>query len=178
MKKTIKLNNLDLNLKIISRARSNKISFSIKSKNTIVLNKPKYIPEILTIYYLKQHSDLIIRKINSIKEIKIDSYLDSKERARTLIHQRLKHFNRIYNLKYNQLRIKNQSSLWGSCSKAANLNFNYRLLFLKEELRDYVIVHELCHLKELNHSLKFWQLVSIAMPNYKILRSELKKIKF
>lgn len=178
MNKIIKINNLNLKLKILSRKRSHRISFVIKSTDSLTLNKPSYIPAKLAIYYLKQHSDKIIKHIESIKEIKIDSYHNSKEEARLLIKQRLKYFNQIYNNKYNQVRIKNQSSLWGSCSKAGNLNFNYRLLFLKAELRDYVIVHELCHLKELNHSPRFWQLVKQAVPNYKDLRKELKKIKF
>ncbi len=178
MKKTIKLNNLNLNLKIISRRRSRKISFVIKSKNSIILNKPYYIPERLAIYYLKKEAKLVTKQIEAFKEIKIASYQDSKEEARVLIKERLEHFNQIYKFKYNQVRIKNQSSLWGSCSQSANLNFNYRLFFLQAELRDYVIVHELCHLKELNHSLIFWQLVALAMPNYKELRKELKKIRF
>lgn len=178
MNKTIKLNDLTLKLKIINRRFSKRISFSLKSKDTIVVNKPSYVPERLAIFYIKKEAKYIISKINSISEIKISSYKDSKEEARILIKQRLNHFNQIYKYNYNQVRIKNQLSLWGSCSKAGNLNFNYRLLFLKAELRDYVIVHELCHLKELNHSAKFWQLVQVAMPNFKELRRELKKIKF
>ncbi len=178
MKRTIKLCNLIINLNIINRGLSKRISFVIKSKNSIVLNKPSYIPERLAIYYLKKQAKYIVSKISAINEIKISSYKDSKEEARTLINQRLNYFNQIYNFNYNQVRIKNQASLWGSCSKAGNLNFNYRLFFLKEELRDYVIVHELCHLKELNHSAQFWQLVQRVIPNFKELRRELKKIKF
>lgn len=65
--------------------------------------------------------------------------------------------------------------MWGSCSKKGNLNFNWRLIQLPPELADYVIVHELCHLKELNHSQRFWDLVGQAIPDYKERRQALRR---
>ena len=67
----------------------------------------------------------------------------------------------------NNIRFKNNQTNWGSCSSKRNLNFSTRLLFATPEAIDYVIVHELAHLKELNHSPKFWKIVSDVMPNYK-----------
>lgn len=99
-----------------------------------------------------------------------------KERARTQIQNRLAYWNTFYNFHHGRIAIRNQSSRWGSCSKKGNLNFNYRIIFLSETLMDYVIIHELCHLKEFNHSQNFWNLVAQAMPEYKKLRSELRKI--
>lgn len=66
----------------------------------------------------------------------------------------------------NTIRFKNNQSNWGSCSSKKNLNFSTRLLFAPQEAIDYVIVHELAHLKELNHSPKFWKIVADVMPNY------------
>jgi len=102
-------------------------------------------------------------------------YAKVKKHAFDLISDRLEIFNLHYKLKWQKIRIKNQETLWGSCSKKRNLNFNYRLYFLPVEIRDYVIVHELCHLKEFNHSDRFWRLVGEKIPNYKSLRNELKK---
>ena len=73
------------------------------------------------------------------------------------------------------IRVKNQRSLWGSCSKKANLNFNWRILLLSPETADYLIIHELAHLKELNHSGKFWDIVQTFCPDYKFHKAELRK---
>lgn len=68
---------------------------------------------------------------------------------------------------YNQLRIKEQKTRWGSCSKRKNLNFNWKIIMAPEMVMDYVIVHEMCHLVHFDHSKEFWDLVSFYMPNYK-----------
>jgi predicted metal-dependent hydrolase len=103
-------------------------------------------------------------------------YLENKEKARRLVHQKIEYFNNFYGYQFNRISIKNQKTRWGSCSSKGNLNFNYRILFLPEELCNYVIVHELCHLKELNHSKNFWKLVSNTIDNCKEKRKELSKI--
>ncbi|MCA9386358.1 M48 family metallopeptidase, partial [Candidatus Dojkabacteria bacterium] len=64
---------------------------------------------------------------------------------------------------------------WGSCSSKGNLNFTWRLIFAPLEILDYVVVHELCHLKEQNHSQRFWDLVAEQVPDYKKKRIWLKK---
>jgi predicted metal-dependent hydrolase len=103
-------------------------------------------------------------------------YLAHKEVARAFIHARLAVFNVHYGFAYKRVAIKNQRSCWGSCSAQGNLNFNYRLSFLPSHIADYIIVHELCHLAELNHSVRFWSLVSQRCPEYKAYRRELKAI--
>lgn len=109
------------------------------------------------------------------KKQKRNEYIEYKEKARILVHERLKYFNQFYSCNYNDVRIKNVSSRWGSCSKKGNLNFSYKLALLPQELSDYVIVHELCHLKELNHSKNFWDLVAKTVPDFKERRALLKK---
>jgi predicted metal-dependent hydrolase len=84
-----------------------------------------------------------------------------------IVTERLTMINFRLNLQYNKVVIRNQRSRWGSCSKKRNLNFNLFLAAFPPEVIDYVIIHELLHLKELNHSKKFWELVSAIDPHYK-----------
>lgn len=90
-----------------------------------------------------------------------------KELTGKIILERLPALASKLNLKYNRVSIKNQKSRWGSCSKKGNLNFNLLLAAAPPEVIDYVIIHELMHLVELDHSPRFWQLVKDADPEYK-----------
>lgn len=99
-----------------------------------------------------------------------------KETARSLAHERLAYWNQFYGHPYNRVAIRNQGSRWGSCSMKGNLNFNYRIALLPPELADYIIVHELCHLREFNHSDRFWALVAETLPDYKERKERLKEM--
>ena len=77
---------------------------------------------------------------------------------------------------YRRMTIRNQRTCWGSCSRNGALSFNYRLIFLPRELQEYVVVHELCHLREMNHSPKFWKLVASILPDYPERRRSLRRI--
>jgi predicted metal-dependent hydrolase len=96
--------------------------------------------------------------------------------ARALVTERLWHFNQHYQHKYNKIFIRNSRTRWGSCSSRANLGFNYRAAKLPPDLLDYLVVHELCHLKEMNHSKNFWALVEQTIPDWKERRKKLQKI--
>ncbi len=76
-------------------------------------------------------------------------------------------------LSARQVRVKNQQSLWGSCSRQGSLNFNWRIMLLTPAAADYLIIHELAHLRELNHSPRFWRLVAQHCPDYRLLKKEL-----
>jgi predicted metal-dependent hydrolase len=101
-------------------------------------------------------------------------YLAHKELARAKVAERLAHYNAHYGHSLRRVFIKNSKSRWGSCSSAGNLNFNYKLLFLPPALVDYVVVHELCHLRHFNHGPEFWALVAEVLPNHKALRKALR----
>ena len=101
--------------------------------------------------------------------------LKKREQARRFVEFRVDYFNKFYNFKINRIAIKNTSTRWGSCSSMGNLNFNYKIIYLRKELADYLIVHELCHLGELNHSKRFWALVKQTIPDYVKINKELKR---
>ncbi len=89
-----------------------------------------------------------------------------KAQAIRLIKDKVKMFSRRMGLVYNRVVIRDQRSRWGSCSCLKNLNFNWRLIMAPEPVLDYVIIHELCHLKEMSHSKKFWDLVAQYCPHW------------
>jgi predicted metal-dependent hydrolase len=101
-----------------------------------------------------------------------------KKRARVYLKTKLDLFSNKYNLFINKLYIKNQRSRWGSCSTLNNINLNIRLLLLPEELIDYVLLHELVHTLEKNHSKKFWNLLTKMMPDCKQRRKKLSSFTF
>ena len=90
------------------------------------------------------------------------------------IPQRVRKYAAIIGVTVGRITIRNQKTRWGSCSSKGNLNFNCLLMLCPEEIRDYVVVHELCHRKELNHSSRFWNEVSRVMPGYASCRKWLK----
>ncbi len=115
------------------------------------------------------------RKVRTIKKRALVTPAD-RATARTLVHARLEHFNQYYNFSYNKVAIRNQKTRWGSCSSKRNLNFSVRILTLSPEAQDYLIIHELCHLKEFNHSSRFWALVAEQCPDYKRIRASMKVV--
>ncbi len=128
-------------------------------------------------------SDLLFRKTSKTERAK--QYAAYKERARALVTERLLKWSAFYakegvTFTYKRIAIRNQKTRWGSCSKqkdgTANLNFNWKLAVLPQGMADYIIVHELCHLHELNHGPHFWKLVSRAMPDYMEIRRELRGV--
>jgi predicted metal-dependent hydrolase len=93
--------------------------------------------------------------------------------------ERVHYFNSLYfNKEINTISLKYNLSNWGSCSTGKNLNFSIRLLFAPQPVIDYVIIHELAHLVEMNHSDRFWKIVSDIMPDYKIHEKDLKENRY
>lgn len=101
--------------------------------------------------------------------------VNQREQARHFVVNRINYLNSFYNLRINRIAIKNTRTRWGSCSSKGNLNFNYKIIYLRADLADYLLVHELCHLGELNHSKKFWALVAKTIPDYNKVNKELKR---
>ncbi len=119
----------------------------------------------------------IIRRIIKRRRGNKSEYIAHKNIAKEIAEVRIKHFNAFYQFKVGRISIKNQKTRWGSCSKKGNLNFNYKIAILPIEFADYIIVHELCHLGQFNHSPAFWDLVAKTIPNYKNIKKEFKKIR-
>ena len=143
---------------------------NVQQAELFVAKKEKWIKNALIKLSTQPRTDVAIPRPNR------KDYLYHKASALLLVEERLQQFNMFYGLKWNTITIKNMKSRWGSCSKQGNLNFSYRITLLPRELADYLVVHELCHLGEFNHSPDFWKLVEKTIPNYKLCRKQLKTL--
>lgn len=124
-------------------------SVFIKNKQLIVHSKKCYLKNTLKLFF----KNILSAEINALCTFYAEQH----------------HF------KYNKILIKELRTKWGSCSSLKNLNFNWRIIFAPKNVLQYLVIHELCHLKVMNHSNKFWNLVEKVDPNYKESRLWLKK---
>ena len=97
------------------------------------------------------------------------------EKIKEKIGSRVNYYSKIMGVTVGRITIRNQKTRWGSCSSKGNLNFNYQLYYLPDELLDYVVVHELSHRRHMNHSADFWEEVEKYCPDYKTYRKRLKE---
>lgn len=175
----------NINYTLRQNIRAKRIKITVCYDGSVVITKPNYINQTIIDRFLADKSNWIINKINYFKtftqkpiyKYPKNDYKIKKEQSRKLVLNRISRFNKIYQFVYNKVSIKNQQTRWGSCSSKKNLNFNYKIIYLPEKQQDYLIVHELCHLKEMNHSRRFWEQVARTIPNYKILKNSLKNQK-
>ncbi len=98
-----------------------------------------------------------------------------RQAAKEYIPRRADYYAQLIGVSYERIRIAEQKTRWGSCSSRGTLSFNWKLMLAPPKVLDYVVVHELCHLKEMNHSPRFWKLVEEMIPNYKEYRKWLKE---
>lgn len=98
-----------------------------------------------------------------------------KAQAKAYIPKRVEFFANQMGIEYGSVTVRMQKTRWGSCSSKGNLSFNCLLMLTSDYITDYVIVHELCHIKEMNHSKKFWSQVENVLPDYRKRRDELKE---
>jgi len=172
-----------------------KITWIEKQLENIVI-APDDLPEFLNLKLLKEKWNITYTEESSQQlnlteksgfKLIINGVISDKELIKKVINKwcqfKAKHiFNQMlqeialeYNFHYRKLSIRSQKTRWGSCSQDKNINLNSKLLFLDEHIVRYVMIHELCHTIELNHSKRFWDLVSNCDPNYQEHRKQLKE---
>lgn len=116
--------------------------------------------------------ETLVTNIDFLRECVINRY---KEQAKKLFTEKVKEYADIMRVTYGHISIKEQKTRWGSCSSLGNLNFNWKLIMMPEPIATYVIVHELAHLKFMNHSKNFWMEVEKHLPEYKTSKKWLEK---
>jgi predicted metal-dependent hydrolase len=171
MSDSITLNGIEVPVNIKRYRNSKNIRLRVNTYGEVVVTCPKRTSKKVIFKFIESQEKWLLEQLAGLepgsREKSQKNYKLQKESARTLIKKLIDKFNTYYGLKYNKLYIKNQRSIWGSCSKRKNLNFNYRLVSLPLELQEYIVVHELCHLKYMDHSSNFWNLVAETIPDHR-----------
>ena len=183
MERSIVLNDQSVSYTLRPSPRARRVRLSVYTDGRVVVTVPRRFSERIVEQFLREKAEWLHKHRSYFASIPRSpvshfgpaDYRTHKGAARALINERITFFNRRYRYSFRNISVRNQKSCWGSCTGKRNLNFNYKILFLPEHVRDYVIVHELCHLKEMNHSKRFWNLVAHTFPYHQALRRELKQ---
>lgn len=117
----------------------------------------------------------LLRKSADLPKFTAEQLQELADRARRVIPERVRCFAPQVGVTYGTITIRRQKTRWGSCSARGNLNFNCLLMLAPEQVLDYVVIHELCHRKEMNHSQRFWAQVARLCPQYQQARRWLKE---
>lgn len=129
--------------------------------------------------WIEKHKKIIEEKqreqAKHTQRLTVQDIQELAARAKKESPDKVRHYADIIGVDYGRITIRNQKTRWGSCSGKGNLNFNCLLMLTPEDVQDYVVIHELCHRKEMNHSPKFWAEVAKIMPDYKRKRKWLKE---
>lgn len=166
------------------RSRRKTISIEVTADAQVIVRAPNRAPLSEINRFIGEKADWIDKSLNKMRQ-RQETQSQRKElspqevkllvtRAKRIIPQRVRYYAEIMGLDYGRITIRMQKSRWGSCSAKGNLNFNCLLMRTPETIIDYVVVHELCHLKEMNHSERFWAEVEKVLPDYKERRKWLK----
>lgn len=162
---------------VAKNAVAKRMSLRIKT-NKAYATIPRAVPYAVGKLFIQQNLDWIRQKMAESKSDWLPesaSYKLDKKAAKELIEHKLEEWNYYYKLSWGRVAIRDQSTRWGSASNRGNVNFSWRILYLPAKLQDYIVVHEICHLKHHNHSKEFWALVAVTISDYKQRRSELKQ---
>lgn len=160
----------------IERSRRRSIVLSVNSKAEVILKVPYRTTNAEINRILFERQDWIRTHVARVRSARAsadtlapltDEELRQLSRqAAQYIPPRVAMYAERIGVSYGRITIRHQRTRWGSCSTKGNLNFNCLLMLTPPEVIDYVIVHELCHRKEMNHSTRFWALVASVLPNY------------
>lgn len=180
MEATLTIGDTQITYRINKHKRARRVSLRLSKQGDLRVTIPWYTPYRVGKAIAQANKSWIRDQLQSVSVTKLP-VINPEEvsllrvKARNTIRQRLEHYNKHYQLEFHRITIRDQKTRWGSCSSNKTLSFNYRLIQVPLELLDYVVVHELCHLKEMNHSPRFWKLVAETLPHHPILRNQLRK---
>lgn len=165
----------------IIRSGRKTLGLQVKEDGRIIVRAPYRVSKKQIESFVLSHDEWIRsaqKKMAVQKEQKIEvsdiQRQNGIQRACQILPERTAYFAERMGVTYGRITIREQKTRWGSCSSKGNLNFNWKLVLLPEKLLDYVVVHELAHRREMNHSSRFWSVVEQELPDYRERRAKLK----
>lgn len=163
------------------------MALEVQKDGSVLVRVPKRISGFAVKRFVAGHAGWIYEKRQQAieRQSRQKSYVfpiweemsaSERKKAKEKILTRVQHYADEMQVSYHSVAMRNQKSRWGSCSGKGNLNFNYRLAYLPEELLDYVVIHELAHRRYMDHSANFWRVVENFCPTYREDKEALSRI--
>lgn len=164
------------------RSQRRTLAIQVAADGSVTARAPYGLPEEEILRFLREKHGWIQKKREQIQQrpvrrLVLDEAQKKEyiERARAVIAEKAAFYAKRMGVSYGRITIREQRTRWGSCSAKGNLNFNWKLILMPEEVLTYVVVHELAHRREMNHSKAFYRVVEEAMPDYRRWREWLKE---
>ena len=163
------------------RSARKTLALQLKPDGTVLVRAPLRTPRRQIEAFLREHWDWVEKTRARraarppAEKLSPEELAALKKRARPIFLARASYYAPVVGVRFQRLAVRSQRSKWGSCSARGGLNFNCLLLLAPAEVLDYVVVHELCHLREMNHSPRFWAEVARVFPDYAAARRWLKQ---
>lgn len=166
----------------IIRSRRKTISLQVTRDGRVVVRCPMRMPVRQIREFVESHADWVQENVEKVREQQENRPIFTekeirqyRELARRVLTAKTELWAARMGVTYGRIAIRQQATRWGSCSTKGNLNYNWVLVLVPEELQDYVVVHELAHRREMNHSPRFWKIVAEQIPDYAVRRKRLKE---
>ena len=164
------------------RAQRKTMALKVSVDGTVTVRIPYGVRPEEADRFVEAHVDWIRKRIAECRERAAarPAYTDrereaGKRLAKELLLKKCRYFAERMGVSYGTVTVREQKTRWGSCRAKGNLNFNWKLALMPEEILDYLVVHELAHRKEMNHSDRFWAEVERVLPDYRQRRAWLKE---
>ena len=163
----------------VRRSRRRSIGLEVRPDGSVILRVPNRLPKRDALAFLQTKEAWLRKCLDQVEEresfaeaaglepLTEDELSALTKAARAYFTEKCAWLAPVVGVDYGRISIRHQKTRWGSCSTKGNLNFNCLLMLAPEDVRDYVVVHELCHRKEMNHSSAFWAEVARVVPDYR-----------
>ena len=169
--------NQSIAYEVLHHPRARHLHLAVGVGGKITVTKPKWAKQTTIEQFVREKQPWIAERVESMikkygtnENLTVDDrehFLKHKEKALRFCEEKVAYWNRKNKFAFNEIRVKQLRASWGICSSTRNLTYNYKIIFLPKREADKLIVHELCHLKEMNHSPRFWNLMEKTLHESK-----------